>query len=287
MSVTSRLRQHLKSNPEVAKFLMPSTKNEVLLDLNEDGKIDFAFIDTTGNGQPETFALDFTGNGELNLYCYDADGNGFADTILYYPDGQDMPIYTRISKSHETKIETVLGELRGVIKGNDAQEIKDCLNRISDHFHGCAKNYGKTGTLARMRSSLKADPEMAALLCYSPKNELYFDLNEDGIADFALVDTNHDGEIDTFAMDLTGDGEFDLYISDKDNNGVADRALYYKPGEEEPAAGAEGEKVEEALRPSAMKFLISLRSEFSAKNLIKSMKAYRKEAVAALKKLED
>ena len=50
MNVTARLRQHLKSNPELAKLLMPGTKNEVLLDLNGDGKVDFAFIDQTGDG---------------------------------------------------------------------------------------------------------------------------------------------------------------------------------------------------------------------------------------------
>ena len=38
MSVTSNLRKYLKSNPEIAKFLMPGTKNEILLDLNgKDG----------------------------------------------------------------------------------------------------------------------------------------------------------------------------------------------------------------------------------------------------------
>ena len=39
MSVVSEFRKHLKSNPEGAKFLMPGTKNEVLLDLDGDGKI--------------------------------------------------------------------------------------------------------------------------------------------------------------------------------------------------------------------------------------------------------
>ena len=283
MSVTSNLRKHLKSNPEVAKFLMPSTKNEVLLDLNGDGKIDFAFMDTTGNGTPETFAIDRTGSGDLNIYYFDADGNGRADTLLYYPDGQDIPVFTRVSKESEEMIEKVLGSIRDVIRKNDAQEIKDCLYGVLNIMNETAKTYGKSGTLGKMRARMKEDPEMAKLLCQSPKNELFFDLDENGIADFALIDTNHDGEIDCFAMDLTGDGEFNLYIRDSDGNGVADQAAYYKPGEEEPAAGAEGAKVEEALRPSAMKFLISMRSDFSARNLVKAMKAYKKEAVAALK----
>ena len=32
MSVTSNFRKHLKAIPEIAKFVMPSTKYEVLLD---------------------------------------------------------------------------------------------------------------------------------------------------------------------------------------------------------------------------------------------------------------
>ena len=285
MSVTSNFRKHLKSNPEIAKFVMPGTKYEVLLDLNEDGKIDFAFIDQTGDGLPETFAIDLTGSGELNLYYYDSDGNGKADTLIHYPDGKDIPTFSRTTKESEERLQKALGGIRAAMRSNDPQEIKDCLFGIRDGVWEATKSFGKTGTLARMRLAMKADAEMAKLLCPSPKNELYFDLNEDGIADFALCDTNHDGEIDSFGMDLTGDGEFDLYITDKDGNGVADHVVYYKAGEEEPAADAEGAKVEEALRPAAMKFLIRLRSEFSADNLIKSMKLYRKEAIVAIKNI--
>lgn len=115
------------------------------------------------------------------------------------------------------------------------------------------------------------------------KNELFFDLDGDGIADFALVDTNHDGEIDTMGMDLSGDGEFDLYLSDKDGNGITDNVTYYRPGEEEPALGTANTRLEDALRPATMKLLVSLRSEFSAGNLIDTLKGFRKEALAALK----
>jgi hypothetical protein len=283
MSVTSNLRKYLKSNPEIAKFLMPGTKNEILLDLNGDGKMDFAFMDTTGNGMPETFALDKTGSGDLNLYFYDASGNGKADTVLYYPDGQDMPVYTKLyDKEGEEKLEKLLGGMRTAMKSNDAEEIKKCLFGLVDEMNARAEVYGKTGTLARMRAKMKEDPEMAKLLCQSPKNEMFFDLNEDGIADFALIDSNHDGEIDTMGMDLTGDGEFNLYLNDSDGNGITDNVTYYRPGDEEAALGSTSAQLEEALRPATMKLLVSLRSEFSAKNLIKTLKGFRKDALSAL-----
>ena len=50
MSKISDFRKKLKSNPETAKLLMPGTKYEALLDLDGDGKMDFALMDTTGDG---------------------------------------------------------------------------------------------------------------------------------------------------------------------------------------------------------------------------------------------
>ena len=283
MSVTSRFSQHLKSNPEVAKFLMPGTKYEVLLDLNGDGKMDFAFIDQKGTGTPDTFAIDLTGNGELNLYYFDLDGNGKADTLLSYPDGRDTPNFNRTTKESEERLQKALGGIPAAMRSNDPQVIKDCLFGIRDNVLEASKSFGKTGTLARMRLAMKADPDMAKLLCSSPKNELFFDLNDDGVADFALCDSNHSGEIDTMGFDLTGDGEFDLYINDTDDNGISDHLLVYKPGEEEPTVEASGSRLEEALRPATMKFIITLRSHFDAKTLVKAMKAYRKDVVAVAK----
>ena len=255
MSVTSRFTQHLKSNPDVAKFLMPGTKYEVLLDLNGDGKMDFAFIDQKGTGTPDTFAIDLTGNGELNLYY----------------------------KESEERLQKALGGIPAAMRSKDPQVIQDCLFGIRDNVLEASKSFGKTGTLARMRLAMKADPDMAKLLCSSPKNELFFDLTDDGVADFALCDSNHSGEIDTMGFDLTGDDEFDLYINDTDDNGISDHLLVYKPGEEEPTVEASGSRLEEALRPATMKFIITLRSRFDAKTLVKAMKAYRKDVVAVAK----
>jgi heat shock protein beta len=271
---------------------MPSTKYEVLLDLNGDGKCDFAFIDTTGDGTPDSFALDRTGNGELNLYFVDTDGNGLADTTLYYPDGQDTPSYTRIGKETEARIHDFIGQrirecMTAAMKENDPQRILDTLYGIKNDIGEKAKVYGKTGTLARMRLKIKADPEMAKLLCPSPKNELFFDLNGDGITDFALIDSDHSGNLDTFAMDLYGDGEFDMYLTDLDENHIPDRALYYKTGDDEPTLGAENARLEEALRPASEKFANTLRNEFSAKSLVEALQTYKLEAIAALKVIRE
>jgi hypothetical protein len=290
MSITSNFRKHLKAFPEIAKFVMPSTKYEVLLDLNGDGKCDFAFIDTTGDGTPDSFALDRTGSGELNLYFVDTDGNGLAETIFYYPDGQDTPSYTKIAKDNEAGLYEFLGRrlrecMTTALKENDPQRIMDTLYGIKNDINERAKVYGKIGNLAGMRLKMKADPEMAKMLCPSPKNELFFDVNGDGVADFALIDTNHSGNLDTIAMDLTGTGEFNLYLSDLDDTGAPEKVVYYLDEDNEPMAAGAGSRHEAVLRPAAMKFMITLRSEFTADSLKKAMCAYRDDAVAALKAL--
>ena len=292
MSVTSNFRKHLKAIPEIAKFVMPSTKYEVLLDLNGDGKCDFAFIDTTGDGFPDSFALDRTGSGELNLYYVDTDGNGLADTTLYYPDGQDTPSYTKIGKENEARIHEFVGQIiregiTAALKESDPQRIKDTLYGIKNDIDEKAKDYGKTGTLARTRAAMRADAEMAKLLCPSPKNELFFDLNDDGITDFALIDSNRTGDFDTFAMDLYGDGEFDMYLTDMDANGIPDRVLYYKTGDDEPTMFAAGSGLEKARRPATEKFLKTLREEFTAKNLVKALQTYKLESIAVLKAVRE
>lgn len=291
MSITSNFRKHLKACPEIAALVMPSTKYEVLLDLNGDGKVDFAFIDTTGNGTPDTFALDRTGNGELNLYFIDADGNGPADTVVYYPDGQDTPSYTKIAKDNEAHLHEFIGQriregVTQALKESDPERLRDALYSIRNDIQEKARVYGKVGTLAGMRYKMKADPAMAKMLCPSPKNELYFDVNGDGVADFALIDSNHTGNLNMIAMDLTGSGEFNLYLSDLDDNGAPEKVEYYRDSDDEPMAAGAGARHEAFLRPAAMKFMITLRSEFTAESLAAALRAYRDEAIAALKVLE-
>lgn len=292
MGITSKFRKHLKACPEIAGLVMPSTKYEVLLDLNGDGKIDFAFVDTTGDGTPDSFALDRTGSGELNLYFIDADGNGLAETVLHYADGSDVPNYTKISKDNEAHIHEVIGSkiregITEAMANNDPQRIKDALYGIRDYLAEKAKVFGKVGTLAGMRAKMKADPEMAKMLCPSPKNELFFDLNGDGVADFALIDTNHSGNLDTIAMDLSGSGEFNLYLSDLDGTGAPEKVEYYLDSDDEPTGAGSGAGYEDALRPAAMKFMITLRSAFTAKSLAAALRAYRDEVFAALEKMAD
>ena len=101
MSVTSNFRKHLKAFPEIAKFVMPSTKYEVLLDLNGDGIADFALIDVNHSGNLNTIAMDLTGSGEFNLYLSDLDDTGAAEKVEYYRDSDEEPMAAGSGPRHE------------------------------------------------------------------------------------------------------------------------------------------------------------------------------------------
>ena len=285
MSVISDFRKKLRSNPETAKLLMPGTKYEVLLDLDGDGKMDFALMDTTGDGNPDTFAIDMTGNGSLNIYFYDADGDSVADSVQFYRDGTDKPSYIKIPGDDDEKLKALARSIQEGMARADAEDLITRFNRIRNIIGGFVEAYHKAGTLGQMRAAMKADPEMAKLLCSSPKNELFFDLDGDGVADFALIDTNRTGDIDTLGIDLYGDGEFDLYLSNTDEVPGPDMVLYYKTGEDEPTQSSDNPILAEALAPVAKKFRDTLRAEFTAKNLVEALKTYKLEAIAEMKKV--
>ena len=62
--------------------------------------------------------------------------------------------------------------------------------------------------------------------------------------------------------------------------------LWYANGDDEPTRGGESARLEDTLRPSAIKFMVTLRSEFSADSLKTALYTYRNEAIAAMKALE-
>jgi len=118
-------------------------------------------------------------------------------------------------------------------------------------------------TISDVRAKLLARTEGSKLVMPSAKNEIYLDLNGDGLADFAMIDSRGDftgnGQITTFAVDLGFDGEFDLYMIDNDGNWVGDEIIYFKDGESVPVIKTHPEKsgnmIESVLAEPTTKFL--------------------------------
>ena len=103
----------LKANPDTAAVMLPSSRFELVMDLNGDGKADFAFIDSkcdfTGNGNLDTFAIDIGKDGEFDLYLRDSDANFVPDEIYYVEDGKDGAGIKSGSEYHDLIENTLKG----------------------------------------------------------------------------------------------------------------------------------------------------------------------------------
>lgn len=102
----AKFRSLLMAKPETAAAIVPSARFEICMDLNGDGKADFAFIDShcdfTGNGTLDTFALDIGNDGEFDLYLKDSDGNFVPDEVYYVEDGKEGAGIMSGSEYHDT-----------------------------------------------------------------------------------------------------------------------------------------------------------------------------------------
>ena len=146
-------------------------------------------------------------------------------------------------------------------------------------------------TIRDYREKLLQNAEIAAMIIPSAKFEIYLDLNDDGKADFALIDTGCNltgkGDMDTIAIDLGNDGEFDLYLRDTDGNWVADEITYFKDGELDPVIQTHPEKsremIEAALATPSVKVIGALKMLGSGETTAAEFKAAMQEYVMSVR----
>ena len=155
MGKISQLRDMINKNPEISKMVVPSARFEIYMDLNGDGKPDFAFIDSscdlTGEGKIDTFAIDLGKDGEFDLYLKDSDGNWISDAIYYFEDGQSE--LTAMSDESQKKIiEKHLRKPAGVIVAAitplafgkcKAEDFRNKMNKYIDAVIAALTELGK------------------------------------------------------------------------------------------------------------------------------------------------
>ena len=259
------LRKAFRNDPTMSKMIMPSTKAEIFLDLNGDGKADYAFIDSEGNGKYDTTAIDMTGNGEFNIYFKDTDLNGIADDVRFYMDGSDIPAFVNTDKGMEATFEAGTKEMLKLLSASnfDGAAVVKALSDAKAALEAAAKSAAGGDTrpvmiISELRKAIKADAVTSKMVMPSTKNEVFLDVNGDGKADFALISSTAGGNVDTFAMDMTGNGEFNLYFKDTDFNGIGDDVRYYKDGEDEATFVRQDKQVEAVINESAMMLINEL-----------------------------
>ena len=155
MASVTEFKGMLTKDPEVAKLIVPSARYEIYMDLNGDGKADFAFIDSscdlTGNGNTDTFAIDLGADGEFDLYLRDSDNNWIPDEIVYFEDGKSK-VNATSAPEHRAVIEQFLKEPAGIIvdvmtklaKGeSSAEDFKKGMNAYKDALMGALAKLGE------------------------------------------------------------------------------------------------------------------------------------------------
>lgn len=78
-----RTKQRMKEDPTLRKMVLLSSKNEILLDLDDDCYADAGLMDSVGDGRVDTLAIDLTGDNEFNLYFMDTRNNDLPDVAFY------------------------------------------------------------------------------------------------------------------------------------------------------------------------------------------------------------
>ena len=155
MATITEFRELLSKNPDIAKLIVPSARYEIYMDLNGDGKADFAFInsscDLTGKGNPDTYAIDLGNDGEFDLYLRDTDGNFIADEIVYFEDGKSK-VNASSAPEHRAIIEQFLKEPAKALVdamtplrdgGYSAEDFKKNMKAYTDALMDALKKLGE------------------------------------------------------------------------------------------------------------------------------------------------
>ncbi len=119
-----KVKLQLMANPETRKMLVRSGWNEIMLDVDGDGKADIRFSCENGGGRIDTIALDLTGNGEFNLYLHDLDGNGIPDTILWAEDGAEEMELLACGSEVEEELISIAAHLEALMEAEEFAEAE-------------------------------------------------------------------------------------------------------------------------------------------------------------------
>lgn len=135
-------KTRFKTDTYLSKYLFYGSKNEILLDLDEDKIPDIALIDDDNDGDLDTIAVDLTGDGEFNLYLIDLNKNGIADAVVYQASGEKDPELFGIGEEIEKKMIDLAEQafIQIVAEEYEAEKLKNKLIEIENQAKEARKN---------------------------------------------------------------------------------------------------------------------------------------------------
>ena len=139
MPTLKQMKKKLKEAAEMDKItISKGEKNQILIDLDGDGKPEAALIDTTDSDGADLLALDLTGDHKFNLYLDDTDNNHFPNVVYVDKNGDGNlqlasegdclknDIHARLVKIYNTLVD----------EESDIKHINKALHELADLIKG-------------------------------------------------------------------------------------------------------------------------------------------------------
>ena len=135
MATLKSTRKRLEEASKLDRIkISKGEKNQVLIDLNGDGKPEAALIDTTDSGRPDLLAIDVNGDHQFNLYLDDTDDNAFPDVVYMDEKGDGNIHLLKFGEEIENDVHQELVKIFAVLTDDDSEteSLNSALHKLSE-----------------------------------------------------------------------------------------------------------------------------------------------------------
>ena len=135
MATLKSTRKRLEEDSKLDRIkISKGEKNQVLIDLNGDGKPEAALIDTTDSGRPDLLAIDVNGDHQFNLYLDDTDDNAFPDVVYMDEKGDGNIHLLKFGEEIENNVHQELVKIFAVLTDDDSETeaLNGALHKLSE-----------------------------------------------------------------------------------------------------------------------------------------------------------
>ena len=135
MPTLKQMKKKLKEAAEMDKItISKGEKNQILIDLDGDGKPEAALIDTTDSDGADLLALDLTGDHKFNLYLDDTDNTHFPDVVYVDKNGDGNLQLASEGDCLKNDIHAKLVKIYNTLvdEESDTEHINKALHELAD-----------------------------------------------------------------------------------------------------------------------------------------------------------
>ena len=135
MPTLKQMKKKLKDALEKDKIsITKGENNQILIDLDADGKPEAALIDTTGSSSPDLLALDLTGDHKFNLFLDDTNDDLFPDVVYVDKNGDGNLQLASEGECVKNDIHSELVKIYAILvdEESDDESVSSALHKLAD-----------------------------------------------------------------------------------------------------------------------------------------------------------